>query len=88
MTKSNQSEKELIVIGPLTINQESYEVTLDGEKIDLTFKEYELLKYLAVKPGGYFQGNHYYIAYGNMITMEAQELLMSILEDLEAKSII
>ena len=42
MTKSNQSEKELIVIGPLTINQESYEVTLDGEKIDLTFKEYEL----------------------------------------------
>ena len=54
MTKSNQSEKELIVIGPLTINQESYEVTLDGEKIDLTFKEYELLKYLAVKPGRVF----------------------------------
>ena len=54
MTKSRQSERELISIGPLTINQESYEVTLDGEKIDLTFKEYELLKYLAVKPGRVF----------------------------------
>ena len=54
MTKSTQSERELISIGPLTINQESYEVTLDGDKIDLTFKEYELLKYLAVKPGRVF----------------------------------
>tara|TARA_S200000501_G_scaffold333727_1_gene337311 strand:- start:2155 stop:2844 length:690 start_codon:yes stop_codon:yes gene_type:complete len=54
MTKSRQSERELISIGPLTINQESYEVTLDGEKIELTFKEYELLKYLAVKPGRVF----------------------------------
>ena len=54
MTKSTQSERELIIIGPLTINQESYEVTLDGEKIDLTFKEYELLKYLAIKPGRVF----------------------------------
>ena len=54
MTKSTQSERELISIGPLTINQESYEVTLDGDKIDLTFKEYELLKYLAIKPGRVF----------------------------------
>ena len=54
MTKSRQSERELFSIGPLTINQESYEVTLDGEKIDLTFKEYELLKYLAIKPGRVF----------------------------------
>ncbi len=51
MTKSSQSEKGLISKGPLTINQESYEVTLDDEKIDLTFKEYELLKYLALNPG-------------------------------------
>jgi len=54
MTKSTQSERELISIGPLIINQESYEVTLDGDKIDLTFKEYELLKYLAIKPGRVF----------------------------------
>ena len=54
MTKSTQSEREKITIGPLTINQESYEVTLEGVKIDLTFKEYELLKYLAIKPGRVF----------------------------------
>ena len=54
MTKSTQSERELISIGPLIINQESYEVTLEGDKIDLTFKEYELLKYLAIKPGRVF----------------------------------
>jgi DNA-binding response OmpR family regulator len=52
--KSISESRELISIGPLTINQESYEVTLDGEKIDLTFKEYELLKYLALKPGRVF----------------------------------
>ncbi len=52
--KSVSESRELITMGPLTINQESYEVTLDGEKIDLTFKEYELLKYLALKPGRVF----------------------------------
>ena len=52
--KSVSESRELISIGPLVINQESYEVTLDGAKIDLTFKEYELLKYLALKPGRVF----------------------------------
>ena len=52
--KSGRENKSLIIVGPLTITQESYEVTLDGEKIDLTFKEYELLKYLASKPGRVF----------------------------------
>ncbi len=52
--KSGKENKALIKIGPLIINQESYEVTLEGEKIDLTFKEYELLKYLAAKPGRVF----------------------------------
>jgi DNA-binding response OmpR family regulator len=52
--KSSKENKGLIKIGPLIINQESYEVTLEGIKIDLTFKEYELLKYLAAKPGKVF----------------------------------
>ena len=54
MGKSGRENKSLIIVGPLIINQESYEVTLDGEKIDLTFKEYELLKYLASNPGRVF----------------------------------
>tara|TARA_B100001029_G_C15063973_1_gene461605 strand:- start:12593 stop:13285 length:693 start_codon:yes stop_codon:yes gene_type:complete len=52
--KSGHENRQLIIIGPLTIDQESYEVTLEGEKIDLTFKEYELLRYLAAKPGRVF----------------------------------
>ncbi|MBH60620.1 MAG: hypothetical protein CL907_05615 [Dehalococcoidia bacterium] len=52
--KSGNENKQLIISGPLIIDQESYEVTLDGEKVDLTFKEYELLKYLAAKPGRVF----------------------------------
>mgnify|MGYP003315322123 CR=1 FL=1 len=52
--KSGNENKQLIISGPLIIDQESYEVTLDGEKVDLTFKEYELLRYLAAKPGRVF----------------------------------
>lgn len=52
--KSVQEGREVIKIGPLIINQESYEVTVENEKVDLTFKEYELLRYLAIKPGRVF----------------------------------
>ena len=52
--KGDFRDNMLIKIGPLTINQESYEVSLEGEKLDLTFKEYELLKYLSAKPGRVF----------------------------------
>jgi len=52
--KSGHENKQLIIAGPLIIDQESYEVTLEGEKVDLTFKEYELLRYLAAKPGRVF----------------------------------
>lgn len=37
--------------GELVINSESYEVTIAGDRIELTFKEYELLHYLASHPG-------------------------------------
>ncbi len=35
----------------LVIDRERYTVTLDGEVVDLTFKEYELLSFLASNPG-------------------------------------
>ena len=38
----------------LTINLDKYEVWLDGNKLNFTFKEYELLKYLASNPGRVF----------------------------------
>ena len=36
--------------GDLVIDQDKYEVRVNGEPAELTFREYELLKYLAAKP--------------------------------------
>jgi DNA-binding response OmpR family regulator len=37
--------------GSLVIDLERYKVTVDGEVVDLTYKEYELLRFLASNPG-------------------------------------
>ncbi len=44
------SESTIVVEG-LSIVPESYEATIDGRSLKLTFKEYELLKHLASNPG-------------------------------------
>jgi DNA-binding response OmpR family regulator len=41
----------VIRLGPLMIDTESYRVTADGRPLDLTFKEFELLRFLASAPG-------------------------------------
>lgn len=48
------SGKEVIRHGKLTIDLEKYEVSLNGASLTLTFKEYELLKFLASHPGKVF----------------------------------
>lgn len=48
------SGKETVQHDNLLIDLERYEVTLNGQRIDLTFKEYELLKFLATNPGKVF----------------------------------
>jgi len=40
--------------GDLTIDIDQYQVTLEGRRISLTFKEYELLRFLASSPGNAF----------------------------------
>ena len=45
---------EVIQVGDLLIDQGKYEVLLDGHKVLLTFKEYELLRLLASSPGRVF----------------------------------
>ena len=45
---------EEIQRGDLTIDEASYTVKLRGEVVDLTFKEFELLKFLAQHPGRVF----------------------------------
>ena len=42
---------DLIKIGDLVIDVNKYEVLLNGIKVELTFKEYELLKFLASNKG-------------------------------------
>lgn len=49
--KPAQQENSQIALGALTIYPEKYEVTLNGEAITLRPKEFEVLLYLARKPG-------------------------------------
>lgn len=55
-TKTNQEEKEnkkdsKIVIGDMILDLEKYEVHIDGRVINLTLREFEVLKFLAQQPG-------------------------------------
>lgn len=45
---------ELVEYGPLELNIETYQAQIDGRPLDLTYMEYELLKYLAASPGRVF----------------------------------
>lgn len=45
---------ELVEYGPLVLNLETYEAAVEGHPIDLTYMEYELLKFLASHPGRVF----------------------------------
>jgi DNA-binding response OmpR family regulator len=44
----------VIRLGPVAINVETYQVTIGGKALDLTFKEFELLRFLAEHPGRVF----------------------------------
>ena len=41
-------------LGPVAVNVETYQVTIGGRALDLTFKEFELLRFLAENPGRVF----------------------------------
>ena len=45
---------ELIEYGPLVLNLETYQAACSGRPLDLTYMEYELLKFLATHPGKVF----------------------------------
>lgn len=48
------TEANTIVIGEVSINTESYELRKNGKPIELTLREFELVKYLAEKPNRIF----------------------------------
>ena len=49
-----QEDPDVIRVGELVINPTRYEVSLGGRRIDLRFKEYELLRLMASNPGRVF----------------------------------
>ncbi len=51
---SSQETNRASSVGDLVIDEESYQVRLRGEPLDLTYKEFELLKALAAHPNRVF----------------------------------
>ena len=45
---------ETVEIGPLALNLETYQASLSNRPLDLTYMEYELLKFLALSPSKVF----------------------------------
>ena len=46
-----EQEANTISVGDLTLNLDKFEVKVRGEVVDLTLREFEVLKYLAKQPG-------------------------------------
>ena len=49
--RAGSGDGTVIRLGPLAIDTETYRVTAGGRPLDLTFKEFELLRFLASTPG-------------------------------------
>ena len=50
-TQKNNSANKIIVAGDLTLDLDKIEARVDGKVIDLTLREFEVLKYLAMQNG-------------------------------------
>lgn len=48
------TQPELVEYGALVLNLETYQAQIEGQPLDLTYMEYELLKFLAAHPGRVF----------------------------------
>ncbi len=51
LRRTMEASQEIITIDDLIINDQRHQVTMAGQTIELTYKEYELLKYLALNRG-------------------------------------
>jgi DNA-binding response OmpR family regulator len=52
--RRGDSGESVVRLGPVTINRETFQVALGGRPVDLTYKEFELLRFLAERPGRVF----------------------------------
>lgn len=53
-SNENGKKDNIIKVGPLTLNLDRFEVTVGGKIVDLTLREFEVLKFLAMEPGQVF----------------------------------
>jgi DNA-binding response OmpR family regulator len=51
---SGTGEGSTVRLGPIALDVDSYRVSAQGRPLDLTYKEFELLRYLAERPGRVF----------------------------------
>jgi DNA-binding response OmpR family regulator len=58
MLVTSAANDGLIAAGGIVIDDAAYSVMLDGEPLDLTYTEFELLKYLVQHPGRVFSREH------------------------------
>ncbi len=49
--RAGSGDGAIVRLGPLSIDTDTYRVTAGGRALDLTFKEFELLRFLAQHPG-------------------------------------
>jgi DNA-binding response OmpR family regulator len=56
--RSTESTPERVHVGDLSIDETTYSARLQGRTLDLTYKEFELLKFLAQHPGRVFSRSH------------------------------
>ncbi len=54
LSSGNEGEKSKITFGDITIDLEKYEVIKRGNPVELTYREFELLKFLASRKGKIF----------------------------------
>lgn len=52
--RAGSGEGSTIRLGPMTLDPETYEVAVAGQRLDLTYKEFQLLRHLASSPGRVF----------------------------------
>jgi DNA-binding response OmpR family regulator len=52
--RTGEGGEGAIRLGPLTLNVDSYQVAVSGRLLDLTYKEFELLRFLVRAPGRVF----------------------------------
>jgi DNA-binding response OmpR family regulator len=49
--RAGAGDGTVVRLGPLAIDTDTYRVTASGRSLDLTYKEFELLRFLALHPG-------------------------------------